>query len=139
MLPGADGLRDSAGTVAGVVGITAGGTYVLCRDYLRLRYRRSIGKVLFDLRPFSVRDTVPRPMGVWSSVRRNIVPPLFLLLLTSSWLLGLFALLVIPVLLIGGAVYLSWTWVKKRESLGSRWSMTRVLDSDSAEALAVRP
>src|SRR5207237_4319274 len=49
-------------------GIAAGTVYYLCRDAIRLKFRRSIGKALFDLRPLMADSADPGAVTVRASI-----------------------------------------------------------------------
>lgn len=136
---GGTGWIDDSSVFAGGLAAT---TWLLCRDALKLRYRRSIGMAMFDLRPLC--DAVPEPgaIGLWVSLRRNRVLALIALLLLGTGLtLGVAGvLLVAPLsLLLFPLFNFGWsrwhqgqTWIDQR-------TRTRVVDADSAESLAARP
>ena len=148
------GVLDSAGVISGLL---AGMAYFLCRDAIRLRFRRSIGKALFDLRPLVTNAADPGSMTVRASIKRNAIPPaiaalLFLLFLLFLVIVSLFDLGGLLISFVGWAgllisfaalVFLlanvTISWRKDRDTYADKWSKTRVVDADCAEARAIRP
>ncbi len=136
------GMLDAAGFAPGLL---AGMAYLLCRDAIRLRFRRSIGKALFDLRPLVTNAADPGVITVQASMKRNCILPavallllLFFVYIPEEWveILGLgVAGAAIMLLLVDFAR----SWFKDGETFVDKWSKTRVVDADSAEALAIRP
>jgi hypothetical protein len=141
LLHTADRLGDSTGIVSSVAGFTAGATYLLCRDALNLRFRRSIGKALFDLRPLVVGAGFTGNTRVWASVRRNAVPPLVVSLIVVFYMLSSIVGVLITLfgIVIVWPIYVLVCWFKGWETLGNRWSRTRVVDADCGESVALRP
>ena len=150
------GARPDAHKVA--FGFCVGVAYMLCRDAVRLRFARSIGKALFDLRPLTVGATQAGGMTLRASIRRNAIWAVFAGLsvgvyLTSmnyylepgwvrnatsgvSHLVATIPILVLSTFLLGDVVL---SGFRDRETLLGRWSRTRLVDADSAESLAIRP
>lgn len=133
------------------VGTPAGVAYLLCRDALRLRYRRSIGKAWFDLRPLVTGAAAdPGAMTLRRSIWRNGLP-LLPAGVTALWF-GLLLTIPEPTRL---PVFIAWIpayvaaglmladfgrgWFRAGETFSDKWSKTRLVDSDSAKSQAVRP
>ena len=72
---------------AGIIsGMLAAAAYLLCRDAIRLRFRRSIGKALFDLRPLVADAANPRAMTVRASMKRNAhLPGIVVVMVLLVW------------------------------------------------------
>ena len=137
---------DVMGVSFALVFATIAVAYLLLRDVMHFRYRRSFGKILFEFRPI---DTDGAPLGRGASVRRNwmtfigIVLAMLVVLLSIGILSmfedkmrfwntreQLYLFLVIgffeSVLLLG-----------LFEKLGGRWSRTTVVDTRSAESACI--
>ncbi len=126
---------DAAGFASGLL---AGAAYLLCRDTIRIRFRRSIGKAMFDLRPLVANGADPGAVTVWASMKRNaIVSAIWLLLLLSfalgdSWQLLAFAAMFFLL------VDFARSWSEDGLTFGDKWSKTMVIDADSSEARSIR-
>ena len=133
--------RSRSGDAAGALsGIGAGMAYLLCRDALRLRVRRSIGKALFDLRPLMTQSADAGALTVRASAQRNVIlPAIVLALLLLMEVGGILGVLAGITLVVGWWIVSLVILIRGRQTLGERWSKTRVVDSDCAEALAARP
>jgi uncharacterized RDD family membrane protein YckC len=131
---------------AEAVGYLAGGAialvYILIRDGIEFRYRRSIGKILFGLRPVTLSGA---PVSLKVSAKRNCIWICVVVALIAmnvavdlsgsddeeAWL-G-FSVLVITV---GPFVWFILAWVKSRRTLGDRFARTQVVDIWSQKAAA---
>ena len=134
-------LQEDYGGIGAIVGIAAGAAYYLGRDALRLRYRRSIGKAMFDLRPLALDPAGPGVICVRKSMKRNGVFPIGVVAVTLAglmlgWPRILVSLLLFLLLLLTDFIR---SCVARWGTFGDRWSKTRVVDSESAESLAARP
>ena len=132
-----DAASDVAQVVAAVLMALVPLGYVLLADRLHFKHHRSVGKIVFDLRP--LRDAGGE-LGVVDCVRRNTllaVGVFVVALLLGLWSPddadlvsnglaygALMAVLVLPNMLLRGR---SWA---------DRWSNTHVVDADSEESLA---
>jgi len=139
LIAGASGRQD--GETAGILaGLSVGIVCLLGRDVLRLRVRRSIGKVLFDLRPLRTDAAEPGALTWAVSARRNAVLPGLLLTVYLPLLMdSIVGALVMAVVGLGLAVLTLVLRLRGLPTLGERWSKTRVVDADSAESRAARP
>ena len=142
--------HDVAIPVAIIAGIVSGSAYLLFCDAIRFRYRRSLGKIAFNLRP--VRDAAPGAgvIGRTVSAKRNA--PLVVATgaiglafshWTKTWMDGLSGLpgefvwqLVLFVLALLAVFWLPIILLRAR-TLGDRWSHTHAIDADSAESLTI--
>lgn len=127
--------------VAMAIGAAVAVAYLLCCDALLIRYSRSLGKIAFDLRPVPVAG--PRRIGLWRSVRRNLLATATLVLVAVSVVMAVVVpgtsavaseyhgLVIFGVLLLLTAGY---HW--RPRTLGDRWSGTRVVDADSRASKA---
>ena len=136
---GGTGWIEESSVFAGGLAATA---WLLCRDALKLRYRRSVGMALFDLRPLC--DALPDPgaIGLRVSLRRNQVLALIALLSFGAGLaMGAVGVLLVALLslLLFPLFNFGWSrWHQGRTWIDQR-SRTRVVDADSTESLAARP
>ena len=137
-------LIEAIALVAAVVAITS---YFLLRDAIKLKFRRSLGKAMFSLRPLVDGGSAPGAVTARVSMKRNALPAGFwaatfaIISVTSavesiSGVVGAVAILLMLALLVVDGVR---AWLKDRRSFGDKWSGTKVIDSDCAESLAVRP
>ena len=138
-----------------VAGMLAASAYLFWRDALKLRFCRSLGKAWLDLRPIVVDSADAGAITLRTSMRRNPVGGSFVLLAIPLYALfsytfdtskmgwfdlafsAYFAVIGVAVLFL--LVDIGRNWSRNRATLTDRWSKTRVIDADSAEALAVRP
>ncbi len=126
----------------GAAGTLAACAWLLCRDALKLRYRRSIGMALFDLRPLCGAGPDAGAVGLRVSLRRNAVLMLIALLLLGAGLTvgTVGVLLAAPLsLLLFPLFNYGWTRWHQGQTWIDQRSGTRVVDADSAESLAARP
>ena len=143
-----------SGAVAGASGLLPALAYLLCRDAIRLRFRRSIGKAMFDLRPLATGVADPGAMPLRALIERNspwLAVAILVLLFarygqedrggylpaTTSVGYGLLLGAGLAILLLLANV--AFGWFKGRATLIDNWSKTRVIDADCAESLAIRP
>ncbi len=114
--------------------------YLLLGDAIQVRYRRSVGKIMFDLRPV-LRDTAAGgALGVKVCLRRHAalllvsVLPILVTVAVIYDNMDFNGLRVLQFLIIvGGSL---WLLALRRRSLGDRWAGTEVIDSDSTASRA---
>lgn len=127
--------------VAIAIGAAVAVAYLLTCDALLIRYSRSLGKIAFDLRPVPVAG--PRRLGVWGSVRRNLLATATLVLVSVSVVMAV----VVPgasavtseyhgLVIFGVFLLLTAGYHWRARTLGDRWSGTRVVDADSRASKA---
>lgn len=127
--------------VAIAIGAAVAVAYLLCCDALLIRYSRSLGKIAFDLRPVPVAG--PRRIGLWRSVRRNLLATATLVLVAVSVVMAV----VVPgasavaseyhgLVIFGVFLLLTAGYHWRSRTLGDRWSGTRVVDADSRASKA---
>ncbi len=133
---------DDADGVGFLVGGAIAVVYILIRDGIEFRYRRSIGKILFGLRPVTLSGA---PVSLKVSAKRNCIwiGALLVLFVTglvvelSDWgdsdTWRGFAVLVTAV---SPIVWFILATVKSRRTLGDRLARTRVVDIRSEKAAA---
>jgi hypothetical protein len=145
-------IPDAAGFYGGLVAAIG---YILGRDAIRLRFRRSIGKALFDLRPLRIGAAAPAAMTVRASVARHttwlVVCVLFLLftryggnarqgdMAISLGVAGNALVVGFAAMMIVLFLDVTYSWFRGRDTFIGKWSKTRVIDAHSAEAQAIRP
>jgi hypothetical protein len=125
--------------------VATGAAYLLLRDAMRLRFRRSLGKAMFDLRPVAAAAPAADTMTMRLSMKRNAVS-------AAAWsiacaLLGVgmafdwVVVTVVGLALVALALLVNACRAlrKERATFADKWSNTRVIDADSPESLAMRP
>ncbi len=137
---------DLAGQSAGVL---AGAGYLLGRDSIRLRFRRSIGKLMFDLRPVAASVSPDALTWRMSMLRNALLPgmavPLYLFMLFAFGTPGHSDMIVNLVFVLAGlaaavvVVDFARGCFGDGETFGDKWSNTRVVDADCAVARPIRP
>ncbi|MGD8938996.1 MAG: RDD family protein [Gammaproteobacteria bacterium] len=141
-----------AESVPVIVAILAALAYLLFRDAIRFKYSRSIGKILFELRPVRNVADDRGAISLGTSAKRNA--PFIVWAILAPFLVGWEMLFIIPslgeqpdetligtiavgLLLLVMLVPLLWYLFKGRRTLGDIWSGTQVIDADSEESLRV--
>jgi uncharacterized RDD family membrane protein YckC len=141
-----------AESVPVIVAILAALSYLLFRDAIRFKYSRSIGKILFELRPVRNVAEDRGAISLGTSAKRNA--PFIVWAILAPFLVGWEMLFIIPtlgeqpdetvigtiavgLLLLVMLVPLLWYFFKGRRTLGDIWSGTQVIDADSEESLRV--
>lgn len=126
-----------SGNAPAFTGLGVGLGYLWFCDALFLKYRRSIGKILFGLRPVMLSGDDRRTKGASSSVKRNFFVPFGLVVqfLVLTVVLSVSGLLSALAGMLG--LFSLWFWVFKGRPVGDRWAGTVVIDADSDESLAV--
>jgi hypothetical protein len=114
--------------------------YLLLGDAIQVRHRRSVGKILFDLRPVLRDPAAGDALGIGVCLRRHaafVLVAVLPVLLTVVMIYedmefdGLRGLQLVA--MVGGSL---WLLVLRRRSVGDRWAGTEVIDSDSAASKA---
>jgi len=113
--------------------------YLLLCDALHLRYRRSIGKILFGLQLQPVDADPTRTLGAWTSVQRHLLLlPLALLVAMLVFTAAANADFSVLRFMLGVSwvVLTVWLLLLKGRGIGARWSRTLTVDVDSPLARA---
>ena len=132
------GAAETAGFLLGLMAVNLGaGGYLLFRDAIRYRFRRSFGKILFNLRPVVIDARAPVTLKV--SAKRNALLALPFLSIGVLYVVPFLSLLgglllVLFVLLIPAELIL--TAIREGRTIHDRMGGTRVIDIRSGDAKA---